>query len=613
MECSALHQMIEEDWKRQRLQVGTIVSDDDTTMKKILRHNYDELVKCGDMKREDWPKNDQGEFLTSGNLSNNIPEPKFLADFNHRVKSVGKVVWDLARKPKKDSLVDKSVAMRLKLYWSKMLNQIQDLDIKNDWKKVKDSVSAPIEHIFDNHQHCNIDWCYSLKATKEGKQYTPSVQRPFYDKTGKYKSMYEQLISGLERFQTKRSIEECLHPFDTQKNESINQQIARFVPKFKHFGTTTALDTRVATVVGIVNYGYEKFYNELIDQIGIFNKTNRPFISIGISQLNQCKLNNQQLKKKQEYMRQRSHGKDAKQRQEVYEERIDEIENLGTYGTAVCFETNESNKQKQTTTKTNECSYCKTIATHKTWRSKHCPGHKLYLQHKEQQDKVKARKRKDKRNIDNSNKSNKNSYQVVGDKNEKKREVSDVMESGGGLEMVTALSTDNASEAKQAIVNNIVEKNNENEEIVCLTSKKHVKKKVSEKRIESTGNTYDQMVQVEHEEKTIPTELDTSTYGKLGVQQTIFDNGDIQSVHTGNVLANTKSCSKISENTKKIDQDSNVDLEANVQVYVENIENMDIFKKLDENEFDTDSNVSKIDSCNEVEEGLSYSSTSSLI
>jgi len=145
------------------------------------------------------------------------------------------------------------------------------------------------------------------------------------------------------------------------------------------------------------------------------------------------------------------------------------------------------------------------------------------------------------------------------------------------------------------------------------TSKKHVKKNVSEKRIESTGNTYDQMVQVEHEEKTIPTELDTSTYGKLGVQQTIFDNGDIQSVHTGNVLANTKSCSKISENTKKIDQDSNVDLEANVQVYVENIENMDIFKKLDENEFDTDSNVSKIDSCNEVEEGLSYSSTSSLI
>jgi len=43
--------------------------------------------------------------------------------------------------------------------------------------------------------------------------------------------------------------------------------VARYVPKFKHFGTTPVLDTRLATVVAIVNMGYEKFYKRLLTEI----------------------------------------------------------------------------------------------------------------------------------------------------------------------------------------------------------------------------------------------------------------------------------------------------------------------------------------------------------
>ena len=98
MECSALLKMIEDSWYEKRLQVGTIVCDDDTTMKRILRHKYDELVNNNQMKLGDWAMNKRGEPLTAGNLSVEIPEPKFLADFNHRVKSVGKVLYNLALK-----------------------------------------------------------------------------------------------------------------------------------------------------------------------------------------------------------------------------------------------------------------------------------------------------------------------------------------------------------------------------------------------------------------------------------------------------------------------------------------------------------------------------------
>ena len=56
----------------------------------------------------------------NGRLPIEIPEPKFLADFNHRVKTVGKAVYELAKPLKKTSLVDKPLAARIKLYRAMM-------------------------------------------------------------------------------------------------------------------------------------------------------------------------------------------------------------------------------------------------------------------------------------------------------------------------------------------------------------------------------------------------------------------------------------------------------------------------------------------------------------
>ena len=80
-------------------------------------------------------------------------------------------------------------------------------------------------------------------------------------------------------------------------------------------------------------------------------------------------------------MRQRTHGKDAKAKREILEERIDEAKKLGSYGAAICFEIPHNNHQQVQTRKGNlkHCTYCKTMTNHKTWRSRNCPGNKEYL------------------------------------------------------------------------------------------------------------------------------------------------------------------------------------------------------------------------------------------
>ena len=109
----------------------------------------------------------------NGRLPLDIPEPRFLADCNHRVKTVGKAVFALVSLPKRDSSVSKEVAMRMKSYWGTMLKQVRYLDYNKSNETINRHVLAPVEHLFNNHEHCDEQWCYVLQAQKEGKPYVP--------------------------------------------------------------------------------------------------------------------------------------------------------------------------------------------------------------------------------------------------------------------------------------------------------------------------------------------------------------------------------------------------------------------------------------------------------
>ena len=80
--------------------------------------------------------------------------------------------------------------------------------------------------------------------------------------------MHKQVSLAIERFQDEEHVKECLHLNDTNINESLNMSVSRLVPKFKHYGTTMALDSRIRLVLGVHNLGYAEFYLTLLHNLG---------------------------------------------------------------------------------------------------------------------------------------------------------------------------------------------------------------------------------------------------------------------------------------------------------------------------------------------------------
>ena len=138
METEAIFRMVKEAYDDLGYSIATIILDDDSTTKANLRHSWKEKVKQGKMKGSDWPKTISGvKKKDNGRLPLHIPEPQFLADFNHRVKVVGKSVYNLAKMPQKQSMVTKAMAERIKTNSGAMLRQIRHLKCKEDETKIK--------------------------------------------------------------------------------------------------------------------------------------------------------------------------------------------------------------------------------------------------------------------------------------------------------------------------------------------------------------------------------------------------------------------------------------------------------------------------------------------
>ena len=412
MECEGIFRMVVQAHDELGYTIGTIISDDDSTMKSNLKHSLKEKVQLGLMCEADWPKTQKGNKKSdNGRLPLNIPEPHFLADFNHRVKVVGKTIYYFAKMAKKHSNVSKGTAERVKTNWGSMLRQIRHLSWEKDHSTIKSRVLAPIEHMYGNHDHCDESWCPYLKAQNEQKEYVPKEGKEIFCKK-ENKREYEQMVKAVERFQTDENIKECLHSFDTQYNESLNMSVARYVPKFKHFGTTMSLESRVRCVIGVHNLGYSKFYLTLLTNLGCLGKSDEyRLLLTGITRISNTKLKNKHFKQTTAYKRRRKHGQQSKTKQQLYEEGIDRANRIGTYESGIAIlgddDDDDEQQQRQDTRQSNllhshppkkknrtslaVCSLCG-LSGHKTSRSKACKFHSEYLQ-KQQRNKLDENRR----------------------------------------------------------------------------------------------------------------------------------------------------------------------------------------------------------------------------
>ena len=75
--------------------------------------------------------------------------------------------------------------------------------------------------------------------------------------------MYLQIWKVCEPFTTPKRLQESLHLFDTQGNETMNASVGKYAPKTKTYGMTISLTNRVMACAGISNHSAENYLHSV--------------------------------------------------------------------------------------------------------------------------------------------------------------------------------------------------------------------------------------------------------------------------------------------------------------------------------------------------------------
>ena len=81
--------------------------------------------------------------------------------------------------------------------------------------------------------------------------------------------LYSQCIKTHKEFTTDACLAQMHHPYDTNKNESMNKFITNFVPKNFYLGKTINLEGRVMMSVRINSQGYQRYFENLFCRVGL--------------------------------------------------------------------------------------------------------------------------------------------------------------------------------------------------------------------------------------------------------------------------------------------------------------------------------------------------------
>ena len=81
-------------------------------------------------------------------------------------------------------------------------------------------------------------------------------------------------------FTTEERLQESLHNYSTQKNEAMNNSIAKYAPKIRTYSTTMALTNRIMIAIGTCNFGYVTFWQRVFLDLGLTMNTDTEFFLI---------------------------------------------------------------------------------------------------------------------------------------------------------------------------------------------------------------------------------------------------------------------------------------------------------------------------------------------
>jgi hypothetical protein len=241
--------------------VGTIVTDDDSTMRSRLKQNGREKVEAEVVLFEQLPTTIQKKKSADhGALDLDVPEPVCKADANHRVRAYGNALHKLVAMKNADSGgvtgVDRD-RLKQNFRYARAKNVDKAFDL------FKDAFQPSIEHHFNNHTLCG-EWCAAKKLIDRGE----STAHLHYRCKTKNAKMYEKMKEVHAIFTTDVKLSEIHHKVNTNLSESANFVVTKVLPKHKHYGTTIADKSRVALAVCIISNGYETTMVELYRRLG---------------------------------------------------------------------------------------------------------------------------------------------------------------------------------------------------------------------------------------------------------------------------------------------------------------------------------------------------------
>ena len=134
-----------------------LITDDDSTTRANLAHSYEDLA-LSDPDNFIWPRyQGKTKLKSKGKLPIDIPPPENkLCDPTHRTRIFGGAMYGLCNsKEGRKIKMRKTDCARVKRYFGysqKMYRNTPAPEFKNH-------MEAVVEHLFHNHEFCDIVWC----------------------------------------------------------------------------------------------------------------------------------------------------------------------------------------------------------------------------------------------------------------------------------------------------------------------------------------------------------------------------------------------------------------------------------------------------------------------
>jgi hypothetical protein len=268
MEAAGAVQVVVDSFEKKKIVIRRLCCDDDSSIRAdcqwsnadyLKGYNTDVLPLVPISKGPN-----KGKLQTrpdKGILPPHVPEPRFVADPNHRRKGLNGVLIkiDMSKASDKCTMtrMDSTRIAKNFGYMARTLKTRSEAEYD-------DAAKACLEHHFDNHEHCG-SWCKRKALSDEEKK--KSVK--YYRSKKNDSELYELLKTSIERFCTHDKLLDMAHTLDTNMNEAFNQICTWFAPKNKVFSGSGSLPNRIAFAVGINSLGIQGFFTRLFKKMGI--------------------------------------------------------------------------------------------------------------------------------------------------------------------------------------------------------------------------------------------------------------------------------------------------------------------------------------------------------